>query len=42
MRWSRAGAWAELTVDFAASTLEICYSDNGIKKQLDVDGSALD
>jgi sucrose phosphorylase len=40
IRWSKAETWAELTVDFSVSTLEICYSENGIEKRLDLDASA--
>lgn len=37
IRWSHANTWARLTVDFRASTLEICYRENGNEQQLDLD-----
>jgi sucrose phosphorylase len=35
IRWDNAEAWAQLTVDFAASTLDICYEGSGVEKRLD-------
>lgn len=37
IRWSHAETWAQLTVDFLTSTIEICYLENGIEKRLDFD-----
>lgn len=35
INWSQAETWARLKVDFSASTMEICYLENGVEKHLD-------
>ncbi len=34
IRWDNAGTWAQLEVDFAASSMEICYLENGAEERL--------
>ncbi|MEO8393852.1 MAG: sucrose phosphorylase [Chloroflexota bacterium] len=35
IRWNHLDTWAELKVDFLASTMEICYLENGVERRLD-------
>jgi sucrose phosphorylase len=35
INWSQAETWARLKVDFSASTMEICYLEDGVEKRLD-------
>ncbi len=34
IRWNKGEAWTQLTVDFAETTMEICYLENGSEKHL--------